>query len=182
MTDKEKVARLDRKIRQEQRKPHPDKWMIKNWFDEIREIKGEGWEFPKDHYVGGPNKLDLYQKEKQKPRPPHDRGDYKKIGDFLKKARTGELYGEEAIDVLKDSARAIRWARRGRGKKDQALRLGIIAGVPAKELARAFKISTQAVYQQMNDFRSKTKGRPLVTSACAVDWDLLSLDDEQMSE
>ena len=188
MTDKEKVARLDRKIKREKRKPHPDEWMIRYWFAEIREINGEGWEFPKGHYVGGPNKLDLYQKEKQKPRPPHDRDDDKRLSDFLKRARTGELYGDEAIDVLKDCARVIQWARRGHGKKTQALRLGIIAGVPVAELAHEFKrtrpkrlpkatvlpkskaISHQAIYQQMNDFRSKMKGRPLVTAACAADW------------
>jgi hypothetical protein len=175
MTDKEKVAGIVRKIKREQRKAHPDKWMIKNWFDEIREIKGDGWVPGDGHYHGGPNKLDLYKKEKQKPRPSHDRGDYKRLSDFLRRAQTGELYGDEAVDLLKDCAVAIQWARRGRGKKSQALRLGIIAGVPAKELAREFKISPQAVYSQMNDFRSKMKGRPMVTAACAADWALLSL-------
>jgi hypothetical protein len=186
MTDKEKVARLDRKIKREQRKAHPDKWKINYLFDEIREIKGDGWVMGEGHYHGGPNKLDLYKKEKQKPRPPHDRGDHKRIGDFVEKAGTGELSGEEAVEVLEQCARAILWARRGHGKKTQALRLGIIAGVPVAELAREFKrtkpkrlpkatvlpkskaISHQAIYQQMKDFRSKMEGRPLVTAACAA--------------
>jgi hypothetical protein len=189
MTDKEKVARLVRKIKREQRKAQPNKSMIEYLFGEIREIKGDGWVMGHGHYHGGPNRLlDLYQKEKQKPRPPHDRGDHQRIGDFVERARTGELYGDEAVKVLKDCARAILWARRGHGKKTQALRLGIIAGVPVAELAREFKrarskrlpkatvppkskaISHQAIYQQMNDFRSKMKGRPLVTAACAADW------------
>ena len=112
------------------------------------------------------------QKEKQKPRPPHDRRDHKKMCDFREKVRTGELYIDEAVAVLADCARAIRWARYGHGKKTQALRLGIIAGVRAEELAREFKISHQAVYHQTNDFRSQMKERPLVTSACADGWDL----------
>jgi hypothetical protein len=181
MTDKEKVVRLNRKIKQEQSKPHPDGYKIRGWFKEIREIKGEGWVPGHGHYHGGPNKLDLYQKEKQKPRPPHDRDDYKRLGDFLGRAQTGELYGDEAVDLLKDCAEAIRWARHGRGRKSQALRLGIIAGVPVAKLEREFKISFQAIYEQTSDFRSKMKRRPIVTAACAADWDILSLVNKQMS-
>jgi len=54
--------------------------------------------------------------------------------------------------------RMILWAREGRDISTQAQRLGIIAGTPVKELAHELKISTQAIYRQLDKYSAKMGG------------------------
>ena len=63
----------------------------------------------------------------------------------------------------------IDWAWEGRTAPAKALRLGIIAGVPAKKLARQLKIKTQAIYPQIEKYYSRMDGCPDLTALCAIE-------------
>src|SRR4029453_12997149 len=69
--------------------------------------------------------------------------------------------------VLCQYRQMIQWARDGRLARSQALRLGIIAGVPVADLAREFKVKTQAKYAQGKKYIHRMGERPIITAALA---------------
>ena len=72
-------------------------------------------------------------------------------------------------DMCLQGVAMIDWAWEGRTVTAKAVRLGIIAGVPAKKLARQLKIETQAIYPQIEKYYSRMGGCPSLTALCATE-------------
>jgi hypothetical protein len=175
MSDEEEVKRLQKKIEREKQKKRPDKGKIRGWGWEIERIE-ENWRNFTGHSceMGLSNSPRLWKphprlwKEPQPPRPPHNKDDEGRLGAFYRSSVEDvpdfEAFvsgrASNAFEILLDCALMIQWARKGRFAHTQALRLGIIAGVPVLDLAREFGGNPERIYKLRREYMLRTMWGP----------------------
>jgi hypothetical protein len=182
MSDEEEVKQVLQEIEREKRKWRPDKGKLRYLHRELAYLKGDGWNVGQGYQ--GPNqhtstatmkrkagdqldKRPHLWKEPQPPRPPHNKDDEGRLEAFYRSSVedvpefdafvSGRAW--DAFDILLDCAGMIQWARKGRFAHTQALRLGIIAGVPVLDLAREFGGNPERIYKLRREYMLRTMWR-----------------------